>query len=516
MKINIKNILHFFNTHRENFFLLFILIIASCFRLYNFPHRWGLGGDDMRDIAIAKEALLRKELPLIGSFSSAGPFVFGPLFYWFIMISYLIFPVLTGPWIMLTLVGILTTYIIVECGKVLGGTRMSIIAGIMAATSPQLIARSIALNQHSLIAITTSLVILNYVLYWQKKKLIYAFFAGLSLGIALSMHYQAINLLIFLPAIFFVPEIKIQKRIIGLIVMLIGLILPSLPILLWDSRQNFANIRNILDYFLIGQYRIYVPNSWKLFLFKYFPDYWLFVLGGHRYIAFFEILLVIYTFLLALIKKKISSIMVMLGSIFLTLSMLNKYYRGERFEGYLIYLAPFIIIFSAWALDILISKSQSRYVGYVLLALIIYGNVFLTTNHVVTGENHLARYENIRKILLNEYPNKKLSLYDFEWRSSDESYPVSALLKNSNKTDPNGVPIGFIWEAKKKYLLGGTIITSFDGNLIVDLTNDTSFNKNKANWIKVNQGDIYDSLMQWTTTRKLKSNFSFELFNFKI
>src|SRR3990167_5843356 len=78
-----------------NFYIIIvfsIIILSFVIRFYNFPNRWGLGTDDARDALIALEALKRHELPLMGPFSSAGAFVTGGIYYWFIMASYLILP----------------------------------------------------------------------------------------------------------------------------------------------------------------------------------------------------------------------------------------------------------------------------------------------------------------------------------------------------------------------------------------------------------------------------------------
>lgn len=191
--------------------LIFLLSIAL--RFYNYNSRWLLGNDAARDIAIAKEALVRGELPLIGSFSSAGPFVFGPLFYWTIMGSYILLPFLfSAPVIIVALSGILTVAVLFVCGYLVGGRKLALILGILTATSPQLVGRSLSLGQHSFISFFTSLAILSFILFWQKKKIIYAFILGISIGLALSFHYQAVNLLIFFPALLFVPKVSLAKK----------------------------------------------------------------------------------------------------------------------------------------------------------------------------------------------------------------------------------------------------------------------------------------------------------------
>ena len=296
---------------------------------------------------IAQVALARHELPLFGSFSSAGPFVFGPLFYWFNMFAYILMPfTYQAPWYLMIASGIATVGIMAYLGYIIGGKRLAVVVGSLVAFCPQFISRSTSLSQHSLIGITTAFLLLFFVLYYKKRKLKYAFFAGVALGEALSMHYQALNLLIFFPAILFVPKSSLRRKLIAMLIMFLGFLIPSLPLLYWDSHQNFANIRNILDYFLIVQYRMYVPNSWKLYLLRFLPDYWANVVGGSLPIAFVLMILTFLVFLYATIKKRVPGEIFTIGIILGIFLLVIRYYRGVRFDGYMIYTAPFIFILS--------------------------------------------------------------------------------------------------------------------------------------------------------------------------
>src|SRR6185436_3460010 len=146
-------------------------------------------------------------LPMIGSFSSAGPFVFGPFFYWFIMGSYLLFPsVFASPWMMEVFVGVATVAIFMWCAKKIAGNNFMLLVGLFAATSPQLVLRSVRLGQHTFIGFTTICMVLALLFFFEKRKLLFAFLAGLAIGTGINFHYQALNLLIFLAVFFFVPQ----------------------------------------------------------------------------------------------------------------------------------------------------------------------------------------------------------------------------------------------------------------------------------------------------------------------
>ena len=64
------------------YLLLIILIIGIFFRFYNTPMRYSLGDDSSRDAMVAFEDAKEFQLPLLGPFSSLGPFTFGPWYYY--------------------------------------------------------------------------------------------------------------------------------------------------------------------------------------------------------------------------------------------------------------------------------------------------------------------------------------------------------------------------------------------------------------------------------------------------
>ncbi len=490
--------------------LVFLIIFLSfVLRFWNFPLRWGLGGDDGRDAMIALEALKRHELPLIGPFSSAGPFVFGGIYYWFIMLSYLVLPFLiNAPWIFTGLIGVLTILALIYLGNLLGGRNFSLILGLLGALSPQLVVRSLMLGPHTYISTLTILLIISFVLLWQKKNLIYAVFMGLALGTALSMHYQAVNLLIFFPALLFIGSLCFVQRIKSILLMFVGFLIPSLPLLYWDMHQNFANINNILDYFLIGQYRIYVPNSWRIFIFDFIPWYWSFVVGRFMSLALMLSVFSVLTLIFLTVRKKIKKEMIILGLIFFALMFVNRFYKGERSEGYLLYLAPFILIFTAIFINFLITYKNKiiKALGIFILAVIILGNFITMKNSYQTSP--AVTYNKVYNKLIKKYPNSKFSVYVYKYKLYDSSMGLSLILSFNKKISTDGIPLGVSCYGKECPGYIKPIVES--GVLLVDLrtVKKEDLEKDKKIWINVNQKSVYDDLIGWLKKHELKSTFS--------
>ena len=496
--------------------IFLIILLSFVLRFWDFPMRWGLGGDDARDVMIALEAIKRFDLPLVGSFSSAGPFVFGPLFYWFIMASFIVLPfAINAPWITMALLSVFTVGIFIYLGNLIGGKRLALIIGIFTATSPQLVVRSLILGQHSFIPIFTVLLILSFVLLWQKKKTIFAFFMGISLGIAFSMHYQAFNLFIFFPILFFVKSLNIKEKFLSLFLMIVGFIIPSLPLFYWDYNQGFANIRNFLDYILIGQERIYVPNSWRLFIFKYFPDYWSFVTGRFLPLSTITIFLTAVLFAVASWKRKINPIIFVLGIVFFIFAFISRYYRGERSESYLLYFLPFIIIFTSWTIERIIAsdlfekidkrfKKFSFILGVILFSIILIGNTIASRNMLIFN-NGVSHLREVSEILSKKYPSQKFALYDLDYRMYTATSGLSYIMETQGKLDKGGIPLGVSCFGKNCPPKGNVVVT-VRGYPVYDLREYKT--KRKLRWVKIDQESVYDDLIGWLNKNQLKSTFS--------
>ncbi len=500
------------------FAIIIILLTAAVLRFYDFQNRWGLGGDDARDALIALEAIKRFELPAMGSFSSAGPFVFGGMFYWFIIFSYLTMPFfISSPWIFLVLVNIFLVYIFTRIGMELGGKRLAIILGVFSATSPQLVTRSLMLGQHTFISLFSALVILFFLILVRTKKILLAFLMGVAIGTALNFHYQAINLLIFLPSVFFIPSFKFKDKLLSFVLALVGFIVPLGPLLYWDAYQQFANIRNIADYFLIAQYRIYVPNSWKLYLFDYIPHYWSFVIGNYWQIGLLLFTASFIVFAARLVRQKLSFGLKFLGIIFAILILLNRYYKGERSEGYLLYLLPFILIFTSflilefWEIKNTLVKIL---ITFFMFLIIVFNFVYIVRNW--NFKNAVGGIRNTANFLYSRYPDEKFSIFSYKSKYESNAYTfnvasaLSLVMTFDSKTDVHGKKIGI---GCSEIDCPKNLPVIADRNiLIIDLKNvrQSDFDKKKKIWVNTNQESVYNDLIGWLNQHNLKSPFSFK------
>jgi hypothetical protein len=489
-----------------------LLILATLFiRFYNFPIRWGISSDNARDGIVALEALSRHQLLFVGPFSSAGPFITGCIYYWLVMASYLIFPFLANaPWVMTGIISVISVILLIYLGKILVGKRFSIVIGILAMLSSQYVGDALVLSNPTFVTVFSILTIIFFLKFWQKNSIIFVFLMGLSIGLAISMHYAAINLMIFLPAILFIPKLPLKYKVMSILLACLGALVPSLPLLYWDAHQGFANTRNILDYFLIGQYRIYVPNSWKLFLLNYFPFYWGRVIGGN--FVWSGLILFVASglaYVLAIFRKKVSIQMLSLGLIFLILLFINKSYRGERSDNYMLYFSPFILIFTAFAVEQFFNFKNVliRLLGVTFLGFLILINL-LTVKNALTSKNIVASEDTIIKTLKQSYPNQKFSLYDYKYETTRYSMPLSFLLRSTNSLSEKGVKIGVNCRATDCIDHVNLILNNPVPIVNLSSISPEKLDQRKGLWVSVSASTVYDNQVGWLNKNQLKSTFS--------
>src|SRR5258706_13299015 len=107
--------------------LIIILFVSAFLRFYNFPLRYGLGEETIRDAIIGLEGAKQLQFPLTGSFSSLGPFTFGPWYAYQLIVFAIFIPYIYSPWIYLTLASIFYVFFIYKIGVILKDRTLGLI-----------------------------------------------------------------------------------------------------------------------------------------------------------------------------------------------------------------------------------------------------------------------------------------------------------------------------------------------------------------------------------------------------
>lgn len=354
---------------KHSLILLSILLLAFYLRFNNFPYRYGLGIETIRDAVVGIEGARQLQFPLTGAFSSLGPFTFGPLYSYQLIIATLIMRTLYAPWIYLGIISFVYIFLIYKIGDLLKGPQFGLILAFLAAISPPQIISGTHLTAHNMTNLFAVLSVYIFLLLVQKERSYWLSFAlGISIGTGMNMHYQMGGLMI-LPVILFIIK---PKKYIHFVTALAGVVVTFIPLLTFELNNHWFNTRNIIDYLLYGRQRIYVPNRWLFYVRDFWPGFWADSFGIP--IAFAMISMVSSAVLVGYlyIKKRLSLPLLLLVIAFLCNFIVLRYYWGPRFYGYLNFLRPFVFIFVGMPIYYLWEIRFGRALSVFILFLILY------------------------------------------------------------------------------------------------------------------------------------------------
>lgn len=479
--------------------VLLILILAIFLRFYNYENRWGLAHDQARDALVAREALRQHKIPVLGPFSQAGSFVMGPIWYWLVALATSIYPTsILTPWIVLTISYVLVVYLMILIGKELDSKSLALILGIFTAVSTAQIAQSTDLTNPSGVAIFSALAVYFSIKYLKTKKNIFLFLFPLSISIAINIHLQAIGLLALVPVVLILTKPNFKN----LAFLFAGFILPFIPLIIFDFQHNFYDTRAMIDYYLYGQYRIYVPNRWLTYVGIFWPNAWAKIIGGWVVLGYLTIGCLTITTLYILFKKKITKPLLTLIISFLLMFIMLRYFRGERFDGYLVFLHPFVIALTGWM--VLTVYKRRMILGLLLIFLIIGGTIQRDIQEIKNRENFTAFLVRqwIEKII-EKYPHEKFAVYDLEYARRDKSLPLALFLDVDKKIDDRGLKIGVTIATSGSQFKHPVILGERGGYQIFNLNSSTSAELSTEGWAFVNSSEIYRSTQEWYIDKRL-------------
>lgn len=240
---------------KYNFVLLFILLIASFFRLYKIADYMTFLGDQGRDVLVAYN-ILHGHLTLLGPTSSVGGFFLGPIYYYFMAPFLWIFnynPV--GPAIGVALIGIATVWLLYKICAQLFNKKVAFFAALLYAVSPVVVSYSrSSWNPNPLPFVSLLILYCIYTsVFKNNTKLI--FISGLLFGVAMQLHYLALFLgaIIFTYFLFATLYKNLTKSSLLLLIkrdliFFTGFILGWVPFLAFEVRHGFPDFKNILNF----------------------------------------------------------------------------------------------------------------------------------------------------------------------------------------------------------------------------------------------------------------------------
>lgn len=276
-----------------------ILILAAFLRLYMIQDYMTFLGDEGRDVLVVYN-ILHGHLTLLGPTSSVGGFFLGPIYYYFMAPFLWLFqynPV--GPAVMVAIFGTITVWLVYKIGKDLFGTIAGIVAALLYAISPVVIAYSRSSWNPNLMPFFT--IVTLWIVYkgvrasmevgqikLTKKSLSLFVVSGFLCGILMQLHYLATFvvaiMIVYLALVYLVfnrswlvlfkkNESRVtnqesSKNIFLLLnsyfLILLGFLIGWSPYLAFEARHGFPNTISIFKFVFHSQEVHGGGNMWQI------------------------------------------------------------------------------------------------------------------------------------------------------------------------------------------------------------------------------------------------------------
>lgn len=477
--------------------LIVILFLATGLRLWNFPLRYGLREETVRDAVIGIEAARELQLPLTGAFSSLGSFTFGPLYVYQLALATLLFKSVYSPWIYLTICSICYIAVIYKVGKILLGDRFGLLLAFLAAISPAQIISATHLTSHNLTNIFAILAIYVFLkMLKEEKSTWWGFSLGVVIGIAMNLHYQMIGLLI-LPLLLSINNPRSYKQLLAAAS---GVVVTFIPMLIFELNNHWFNVKNMADYFVNGRKRIYVPNRWLFYLRDFWPGFWADTFGVPtlfgKILMSFSGIVIVYLF----IKKRLSKEFVMLCVAFTFNFILLRYYWGERFFGYLNFMRPYVFIFTAYSLVQIWQKRMLKIIPILVLIAFVYYS--LPRIKFDAAPDPFSQ-QMIQKISLVERQtgNKKYQIYTcgetYDGGYNAETFSLAFIAELHKKFSTGAEKIGYWREGCQLPSKNKKLYPQIDDTNLLILSEATEKELADNGWQALSFSSIYDQYARW-------------------
>ncbi|GEM_PF-2501169 len=465
---------------KEPLYSLLILItisLAIFLRTYNYQARIHLQADNSQDVQIARFAADNFKLPLAGTFSSAGPFYYGPWYFWFLeIVSFMPLGLLTH-WYVLTFVSLLFIVLVFWLGKEVGGKWVGAISALLAAISPAQIDNSLTVWNPAVVPILSLTLLIFLVRFYKRRKIFDLFLLGFFAGLSITIHFQSFLAAptVIVAIILIKPSFKNYLKYIPFVAL--GFLIPFVPLIYLDSKLYWYNFTSLFIFLAVDQFNAWIPNRWLTYAFSYWPNAWADIIGGSRWVSIFIICVVFVFSLLALPKIKKNKLprakspryllfefksmfslrfirglrvqgfrevenknYFLIAFTFLAEVILYRYYRGQRFQYYSFFAHGPVFVLSGWAIFQLFKFK--KVLGAIMLLLIFVFTINVSVHNFKANTLTLERFNVIKKDIYSKYPGQSFDIYGCMANANSISHPMALLMYWDKRDDIHGIKIG--------------------------------------------------------------------------
>lgn len=488
-----KKIFDFVKRNKFLLALLAIVLLGAILRFYNYPLRYGFDIDATRDVILTQYFASSHIFPLVGPISALGSFNFGPWYYYQLILFQSLVPLSYAPWIYVSLTSLLMVVVMYKIGEELLGKEYGLVLALLSTVAPGEIISGTGLSNPDLVSLFASLSLLLFILLIKNEKRIWlSLFLGIAIGIGINCHYQMIYFLVLPVLLLFRKTGKIKVILLAYL----GVFLTFIPLLYFNITHDWKTLTGLLDYYIFGKNKVYVPNRWLSYLGDFWPTFWGYMFGFNRLVGGLLMVLSLLVSLWVVIKKKINLSYSLMFLLFVFSFVLLRYFSGERVYYYLIFFHPFLILMTGvllWQLTrikILFNKFGTIFLALILTVIIFFGiNVDIVHTHSV--DSHLD-FVNKANYLSEKYSGSKFSFYACDGQYRNVVQGMVFLMGQKNRLG-DGIKIGF----EDKNCKYPTEKVNKDAIGAINFSSFSDKELNSLGWKKISPSYIYSSLTNY-------------------
>ncbi len=415
--------------------------MAFFWRFVDYGDRWILNQDQARDVSIAIYGLKNDLIPEIGSPSSAGPFNFGPWYFWLLMVLEKVGPTVNGPWVGFTLLSVVTVILYAKMGKIMAGEIGMLVAGLVAGAAAGQVENSADMLNTVMVGSTSALA------WWLTAKMVnsgkwqWGLGVGWAVGLSINCHFQAWGLMGLLLSIVLINRERMIKRLGWGVALAAGWAGAFLPILWFDLRHNWVWTKSVVEYYTVGVKKFYVPVRWLTEI----RDFWPQLLGkitvgsGHWGYVILVLGLVSAGIVVAR-KRKVDRFWLVATGSWVIQVFLMRNYRGVRSQEYLIVFHGYAILLLTWIL-LTVYDWKKRW-GQLLLVVFLMASGWSNWRMIKERQSQARLILDLKSDLDKTIGRNNVDVYNFR-ESNMVAMPLFYLWYRENRINEKGVKIGF-------------------------------------------------------------------------
>lgn len=415
-----------------------------------------MGLDSARDAFVSLYGAKTFQLPLTGPFISIAPVTTGPWYWIQLIFARLLIPTSHAPWLLLGIYATVMIFVMYRIGDLLHGHLFGLILALITALSPGQIRNATGLTNPAVIGFYAGIIMYLFLILFKKgNRGLTGFILGLILGVTINTHYQSVSLLSLPLTLLYFRK----KYIKTLIFMIIGIFITFIPLLIFELNNHWYNFRGLYNYITVDQYKIYLPTNWRIYTFDFWPQFLSYVFGGGKLFGLSLMLLISAVFSWRIIKGKVEKYQWLILISFIIEVIIIRYYRGEKYFGYLQFFHPYLIYFIGIVFYSLFKSGKTVFVG-ILAGIYFLYNVLPASIEVLVPEQLTVDTLKAAREIREKFGPGPYKLYKCQELVKPEVNAMVLTLEMNGMYNEPGSPLIYFWGCKYPEII-------IDGKMIV-------------------------------------------------